>query len=129
VRWMIGMPLLVAVLAGVGYGASRAAGIDAHGRELLAAAIVAIVAAELAMVPLILSRGGSQLAQTQAGLVATAVHLLMSISLAAGVMLARLGMKQVMLFWLLPFYGVTLVGVVMACVKAVKEAPPVASGK
>src|SRR5258708_3665662 len=59
VRWMIGMPLMVAGLAGLGYGASRAAGFDSHARELVVAAIISVVAAELALVPLMLVRGGS----------------------------------------------------------------------
>ena len=121
-RALVIVPLLVAGAAVVGYFACALAGIDSHARELIAAAVACVVAAEAGIVPLLLARGASQATVSQVGLVGTLVHLLVAISIAAVLhLMVRLG--AAVLYWMLPFYWITLVVLVVVFVRAVKAAP------
>ena len=74
------------------------------------------------MIPLMLVRGRGQLAVSQAGLVATILHLFVSTAIAGGLML-KLGLGMPFVYWLLAFYFTSLVIVVIASVQAVKKSP------
>ena len=121
--------LVVAVTAAGGAALLCAFGRDPHIKEMSIAAGAAIVSSFLALVPLILTRGASQIAMAQAGLVATMVHLMTAAMFAAVVILGHLPLGQSFTYWLLTFYWVTLIVVAVECARAVKLAPvaPVAS--
>lgn len=121
-RALVLIPLMVALLAMLAASACRSAGINLHGRELALAAVVCGVAAELAMIPLVVTAGGLQPAVAQAGLVATVVHMLTA---AAGGMAASVPLHDSRPFfnWLLLFYFATLIAVCIVAVRAVKSAP------
>jgi hypothetical protein len=90
------------------------------------AACTCLVAAALGLVPLYVARRAAQDAMTQAGLVATMVHLFAIIATAATLMLAgRLSIAYTL--WLMPFYFATLVPLVIAVTRAIRHAPPAAT--
>jgi hypothetical protein len=91
--------------------------------ELLIAWGITTVATELAMLPLVLTRGAGTAAVSQAGLVSTLVQLMLSIVPAAAVLLMHLVHDRGMFTaFLLAFYGVSLAVVVTACVAAIRQA-------
>jgi len=116
-------PLAIALTAGCGVVICAAAGWNRHGHEMLVAGGVLLAASELAMLPLILTRGANQLTVSQAALLATMVHLFV----AAAAMLA---IKSSPAFhaWLLGFYAATVISVVIVCIRAVRAAPMALSG-
>jgi hypothetical protein len=121
-RALILVPAVVVAAGVLGYVACSLCGIDAHAPELIAAAVACVVAAEAAIVPVLLARGASQASVSQAGLVGTLVHLLVAIAIAAVLHLfVRLGSP--VLYWMLPFYWITLIALVVVFVRAVKAAP------
>jgi hypothetical protein len=91
-------------------------------REVWAAASVGVIASQIALVPLILTRSANQATVSQAGLIATVLHLLLC---GAGGLLAAsaLHASHAYLFWLCAFYWATLATVTLAAVRAVKTAP------
>src|SRR5207302_5395091 len=91
--------------------------------ELLIAWGITTVATELAMTPLVLTRGAGTAAVSQAGLVSTLVHLMLSIMPAGLVLLMHLVHDRGMFTaFLLAFYGISLAMVVTACVIAIRQA-------
>jgi hypothetical protein len=91
--------------------------------ELFTALAITTLAAELAMAPMVLTRGAGTGAVSQAGLVGTVVHLFLSITLAGGAYLMHLvGDRSMFLYLLLAFYWVSLVMVVIACVRSIRLA-------
>jgi hypothetical protein len=91
--------------------------------ELLIAWGIVTVATELAMTPLVLSRGAGVAAVSQAGLVSTLVHLMLSIMPTGVVLLMRLAHDRgVFTAFVLAFYGISLAMVVTACVVAIRQA-------
>jgi hypothetical protein len=117
------IPLLVGVSIAVACISVRSAGFDPHVREMRAAALTVFAAAELAFVPLMLTRGGNQASVAQAALVGTGIHLFVSIVVAAVLILGHLGLGDSYLYWLLGLYWVTLIALVVAFAKAVRSAP------
>jgi hypothetical protein len=91
--------------------------------ELFIAWGIATAATELAMAPLVLTRGAGTAVASQAGLVSTLVHLMLSIMPAGAVLLMHLVHDRGMFTaFLLAFYGISLVIVVTACVVAIRQA-------
>ena len=121
-------PILILLVGGAGLAACHGMGMNPHPRELIAAAITALVASEAGLAPLILVRHGDHMAVSQASLAGTVLHLFVAIAIAAVVVLAlhRLATDPY-LYWLLAFYFPTLI-VLSACfVRAVKAAAVVQS--
>lgn len=114
-------PILIALLAGSGAALCRAAGKDPHTFDMALASIVVLIGSEMALMPLVLTRGASQLVMTQAGLVATIVHLLSILGLGMIVSYA-MHLAQPFNYWALAFYWPTLVVVSMMSIKAIREA-------
>jgi hypothetical protein len=124
-RALLFAPLAVVVFAAGGIALMSALGRDAHLATMVNAACTCLVAAALGVVPLYVARRASQDAMTQAGLVATMVHLFAIVATAATLMLAdRLSFAYTL--WLMPFYFATLVPLVIAVTRAIKHAPPAA---
>ena len=117
------IPILLAIACAIGAGACRAFGSNPHAKELIAAAMTCLIAGEVGMIPLLLARGGNQAAVAQAALVGTVLHLFVSITVAGIAVFARVGLSSAFLYWLLALYWVTLIGLVVAFVKAVRSAP------
>lgn len=120
------MPVLVVAASAVAGLVCWMVGPAAHAREMFVAAGIALIAGVVGQVPMLLSRGLSQGAVAQAGLAASALHLLFCIACGTAVALLNVGNRQAVLLWLLPFYWVTLGGLVVVIVRAIRRAAPAA---
>ena len=121
-RFTLAIPLLLAAIVSCAYAAMYWSGADLKPQHMLIATGAALLASEAAMVPLLLTRGGSSIGMAQAGLVATSLHLFIFIAAAAiGLMQFKAGAS--LAYWLFGLYCPTLILVVAACVLAVRAAP------
>jgi len=114
--------VLVALAAGAAAAGCQVAGKPALVNDALLAAAVVLIASELSLVPLLLTRGADQGAVSQAGLLSTGVHMLSSAAIGWAVS-SGLHRGQPFLYWLLAFYWLSLISVSAASVKAVRSAP------
>ncbi len=113
-RYLALNPMLIALTAALGLAGCRAAGANAHVREMLVAGGICLLAAELAALPALLQhKSAPQQSIFQAALIGTVVHLgvILALSIAA-LLLARLAPAFV--WWLLPMYWITLIGLCTA---------------
>lgn len=122
-RALLAVPLVVVGIGLLSWLTCAAAGWVLPVREMLVGGGIGIISGELAMVPLMLSRHGSQAAVSQAGLAGTVVQLLTGIGMTAVAIMGRFPLGSSFIYWLLLFFWVTLMVVVMAYVRAVKAAP------
>src|SRR2546423_10079756 len=123
VRSLIWIPLIMACAAAAAWAALRGLTGRNHLTELLTAWGIITLAAELAMVPMILTRGAGTGAVSQAGLLGTLVHLFLSITFAGAVYMMHLvGDRGMFLYLLVAFYWISLVMVVVASVRAIRRA-------
>lgn len=113
----------MACVAAAAWGALRGLTGRGHWVDVLAAFGIVTLAAELAMTPMMLTRGAGTGAVSQAGLVGTLVHLFLSITLAGIACLTHVvAAKGMFLYLLAAFYWMSLVMVVVASVRAVRYA-------
>jgi hypothetical protein len=120
-RGLIINPIVIALLAGCGVALCRLAGFNPHLSDMALAAVVVLVGSEMALMPLVLTRGASQLAVTQAGLIATLVHLFLIVALGALTSFS-MHLSQPFNYWALAFYWPTLAVVSLMSIKAIREA-------
>jgi hypothetical protein len=118
---MIINPIVIALLCGAGVALGRALAFDPHTFDMTLAAIVVLIGSEMALMPLVLTRGASQMAVTQAGLVATIVHLFAILALG-GLVSFSLHRTQPFNYWALAFYWPTLAVVSVVSIKAIRQA-------
>ena len=122
-RALLLAPLAVAVVAAGGVALMMGTGRATHAPALINAAGTCLVAAALAAFPLFMTRRSTQYAVAQAGLVATMLHLFVTIGTAMAMLLfGRL--SQPFLYWLIPLYFATLIPIVIGATRAVRQAPP-----
>ena len=123
-RTLIIIPIAIAVTIGIGYAICGATNVNPHVREMLFAATVCLVASELAMIPIVLTRGASQASVAQAALVGTMIHLFACCGIGGGLIVTKaFGLTNAFAYWLLALYWVTLIVVVVGLIGAVKAAP------
>jgi hypothetical protein len=123
VRSLVWIPVVTAIVAAAVWAVMRSLIGRVPAIELVTAAGITGVAAELALIPMVLTRGASAGAVSQAGLVGTVVHMFLSILLAGGAYFMHLVPNRgSFLYFLMAFYWLTLVMVVMALVRAVRRA-------
>jgi hypothetical protein len=122
VRGLILVPPVMFLVAGLGYVICRSAGWPTHGRELLIAMTIAIVASGSAFVPaLLIGRNTADVAQ--AGLGGTVIHMLLMGGLSVAAVALKLAMDQTALvWWVLVFYWVSLATVAAGFVSLVRSA-------
>ena len=123
-RALLLVPFAVLVTAACGFAGANAFGLAIHEREMMIAGITCLVAGALASLPIILTRGASQIAVVQAALLGTIVHLFVCIITATVLALAKLVAPQPYLYWILGFYWMTLMALVIGFARAVRSAPP-----
>ena len=111
----------IALVAAGGLALCAVAGWNPRLPGLALAASAALVAGIAASIPLVLTRGSSQAAVAQAGLVGTVVHLFGCL-VGAAVLLMVLRMPAAT-YWILAFYWATLVALVIGITRAVRHAP------
>src|SRR3982751_473376 len=107
-RTLLLIPIVIVAVAAAGFAACAGLSSQPHPREMMVAAVTALCAVALAAVPLILTRGGSQLVVVQAALVGTIIHLFASLVAAVVIVLGRLAPAQPFVCWLLVMYWSTL---------------------
>ncbi|HEV2293662.1 MAG TPA: hypothetical protein VGR35_07390 [Tepidisphaeraceae bacterium] len=122
-RALLLAPLAVAVIAAGGVALLWGTGRAAYAPALLNAAGTCLIATALAAIPLFLARRSTQAGVAQAGLVATMLHLFVTIGTATGMLIAG-RLSQPFLYWLIPLYFASLVPVAIAAIHAVRQAPP-----
>jgi hypothetical protein len=134
VRTLIAIPILIAVVAALGFAACGALHLAPHVREMTFAAIACFVAAELALLPIVLARHATQAAVSQASLVGTMIHLFLCTAAAAVLMLTKPWKLNGLSLtgWLMAQYCATLIVLVIGFAGAIKSAPsapPAAAAK
>lgn len=122
---LVWMPVVIVLSAGAALLLLRALTGAAHLRELLFAGGIALISAELAMLPIILARRSAQIAMAQAALVGTVLHMFLMLAMGGAAFgLHLVGERQLFLFLLLGLYWVSLIFIVIAMIKAVRGALP-----
>jgi hypothetical protein len=122
-RAFVLVPILLLIAFAAAIAVCRAAGVDAHLKDLFGATITCLVAGELAAVPMLLTRHADNASVAQAALVGTVLHLFVCIGIAAAVVFGHAGLGTAYLYWLLLLYWVTLIALVIAFIKAMRAAP------
>jgi hypothetical protein len=125
---MLKIPLFVLVAACLGSALCMVLKIPVHNFELIVSAGIAVVAAELALVPMFFMRHGNQAAVAQGALVGTMVHLFGFAIATAIIFLGKFPVHPALSYWLMAMYFATLIALVLELVRQVKAAP-VASAK
>src|SRR5437773_2813235 len=100
-RALLLVPLSLLLACAGGFTVCLVLGIAPHERELLAAGLTCLLAGELAVIPIILTRGASQLAVVQAALIGTVVHLFVCVLAATVLTFARVVAAHSYLCWML----------------------------
>jgi len=126
-RALLAVPLGMVLVVGGAWMVYAAGGWRLPVREIGVAAGVCLISGELALIPLLLSRHGSQAGVTQAALVGTVVQLLAGVALSAVAILGKFPLGSSFIYWLMALYWATLGIVVMVYVRAVKAAPAASS--
>jgi hypothetical protein len=124
VKSVLLIPIAVLLAAALGLALLKAAGKPLHTRELAAAAIVSLLAAEAALLPAALNRGAPKSAMAQAALIGTVIHMFLALALA-GVLwtLDLVGHRPAFLYWLLFLYWTSLAAAAAALVMFLRAAP------
>jgi hypothetical protein len=113
-------PVLIIVAGLAGVGVAHVVGFNPHTHELMLAAIAALLASEAALLPHMLRKEASPVAAFQASLYGTIIHLLLFLIQGAGIVLL-LKPNMAFIWWLMPMYWVTLVGVCSVFIRAVRS--------
>ena len=121
-------PVIVLITALAAWSLLAALGHPPRLREMIMAAGTCLVAVELALVPMLLSRGADQAVVAQSALVGTFAHLFCGIAIAAAIVIA-LHPPLTFIYWLLLFYWVTLTAVVIDFIRALRSAPMASTSK
>ena len=126
-RSLLLIPASLALTTAAGVSACAALGRSPHSAALLVAAAATLLASLAGIVPLLLTRGFSQLVVTQAALVGSMLHLFLSAVAAVVVVLGHVQAGTAFLAWLLAMYAATLVALVFHFARAIRSAPPAAA--
>ena len=114
--------ITIAAVAAGGLAVCKAMGIDPHLREMIVAGVGMALVCVLAGIPLLLSRGGDQVSAVQAGLTASAVHLLGSVLVASVMFMRGLISTYPLLIWLAAFFATTLIVLTIIIAQHVRKA-------
>jgi hypothetical protein len=119
--WLAVVVIVSAVVAGL---VCRFVGPASHLPQMLVAAVLSLVAAEAAVLPVLLGRGLPPALNAQAGLVATVLHLFICIvgGFVAALIIGPVN-RAALLLWMLPFYWITLSALIVIIIRAIRAAP------
>lgn len=95
-----------------------------HLRELGIVTAIIFVSAQVAMIPLFLTRGASPVAVFQAAFGGTVIHLFLTLALGAAVHMMHWADRGMFLFLLLGFYWFSLIFVITAMIKIFRQSVP-----
>ena len=122
-RTIVLIPAMLILTAAGGLAVARIMNWSVSSNALSLAGAIATGASILALVPVALARHATQLGMSQAALVATMLHLFVTVAAAAVVVLGKFAAGEGFLYWLMAFYFPTLIALVVVLVRAVKAAP------
>ena len=114
-------PLLILVAATTGTLLCRLSGTNWHPRDLIAAAGIGLIAAEVAIAMAVARRGADTAQTAMTALIALALQMLLSIALAAVAMFSH-QVGRAFVWWMLVMFWVTLLGVSAVLVRLVRNA-------
>jgi hypothetical protein len=114
-------PLLILGVAIAGTAICRLSGADVHPRDLIAAAGIGLIAAEIAVIAAVIRRGTDTAQTAMNALVALVLQMLLSIALAAAAMFSQ-QVGRAFVWWMLIMFWVTLLGVSAVLVRLVRTA-------
>ncbi|HVT89005.1 MAG TPA: hypothetical protein VHD56_09155 [Tepidisphaeraceae bacterium] len=100
---------VIALMAIAGTSLCLIAGWEWRTREMLVAASMSFIVSEFSLLPLFLVRRSNQFAVAQAGLAGSGIQLLLMGGIAGLLVLAKVGLREGFLFWLLAFYPALLI--------------------
>jgi hypothetical protein len=117
--------LPVLIIAGVcagGVAVCLALRLNTHFNQMIWAAGVCLIAAEIAMVPVFIVRGKPADNAVQGALISTVIH--MALAAGGGLVVMQLNHPpQAFIYWLCAFYWTSLAGVCRVLMQVVKSAP------
>ena len=113
----------IAIAGAIGVAACGVLSINPHVREMMIAGIGVGLICALATLPVMLSRGASQGAVVQAGLISSTIHLLGSVIVATAAFARGVIATYPYLIWLAAFYAVTLVTLTIWITQQMRKAP------
>jgi hypothetical protein len=126
VKWFLVIPLAIAAAFAVMGAGIRRGGWAIQPADVIAAFAIVVLAAEIALAPAFVVRKIDQAVATRAALVGTILHLLVSVVLAAAVLLAKIvPANGAFVYWLLPGYLLSLCLVAMVLTAWIRAAPQV----
>jgi hypothetical protein len=125
-KQLVLIPLAVGAALAAAAGLCVLAGLPLHGgRDLVTAAVVAMIAAEVALLPAWAARRGEPAKLASTALGGTVLHLLLTIFLAAAVMVARVVEPAgPFVYWLLGAYWLSLAMLVWALLAMAPRGQP-----
>jgi hypothetical protein len=112
---------LVLAVAAVGAVACRAAGVNMHVREMVAAAVVFLPSAELSVVLALYRRNPGPVESAQAALISLVAHLALSLVLSAALLLSG-QVRHAFVWWAMAMFWATLIGVSAVLIRYVRSA-------
>jgi hypothetical protein len=119
-------PALLAVATLLSLAIGRVSGLNPNPVLILAAAGIALVASELAVIPIVFNKSKDPGDVFLKALVGTVLHLGLSVVMGAvGIFALKLG--SVFVYWLLGAYWITLIGLCIVFVRLFR--PPVENAK
>lgn len=105
-------------------GACAAADWPVHGREMLGAAAVALIATMMGLMPAMLNRQSPVETLAQAALAGTMLHMMLSLILAGGLWFVKIVTDpQPFVGWLLVFYFASLGAMAAVLIGYIRQAP------
>jgi hypothetical protein len=100
----------------------RAVGAQVELKTVITAAVITTLAAEAAVLPVVLARNAAPVVTSQAALVGTMLHLFLTFVLGAAAYLMNLvTRKDLFLFLLLGFYWVSLIFIVLVMIRFIRR--------
>ena len=107
-RILLLIPAALGLTAASGLGACAVMRLQPHVTEMLAAVIAVALACVAGAAPVVFQRRATQLIMSQAALVGTLIHLLVTIVLAAVVLFGKFNLHNSFVYWLMAFYWASL---------------------
>lgn len=119
---IIAIPVALGFVAGVALTMGRLAAINIYPREMLEALLTNLLASGLALIPVRLTRGTSQVAVIQGALVATMVQMMVAAAMSGVVIVGfTVHSARPFVFWVIPLYWMCLTLLVVSLVSTVKH--------
>ena len=122
-RSLLVIPIMIAVVSGVGCAACAAMGWTPHVREMFIAAATCVAAGALAIMPLVIVRTRMTVSAAnvaQAALLGTMLHLGVCVAVMGAVLVLKIRLAPAFTYWLMAFYVTSLTALAAGLVTEVR---------